>query len=756
MNLKRTRKSFISLLSLGLLIISGCGGSGSGGSAVSSGGLTQGVLVDPYIQDAVLQEISPDGTTIRQRSSTISDVNGRFSFSDPLQPAAIIETKISSLGTHVGAANQVVLRRLIRDSDEGTVVVSPLTTLIANGSSETELVDLLQTLGLPDFSAPDIYLDPMAAVSSISGDLAATDLTKLHAAMAVANYLEATGNMATTVQDLNASAQYAILGSCLDTVMTTLDPRQFNDMRLNDQITGLTPVAYINKSVEYNRQILTLMKEQLETDGVLDNIAIQNAADSAVTEIANSFTGQGGSGTIDGSALYAESCAFCHGSLAATDIPGRSAEAIQSAIDQNLGGMQSLSSLTTEQLQAIASALPIPDQPSQDGAALYNDNCLACHGSLANTDISATTAGAIQSAIDSNLGGMGFLASLSTVQLQAIASVLPGQSTVDPTLPPDGTALYGSECQGCHGLLAETNVAGASATAIQSAIDSNLGNMGFLTTLTAEEIQAIADALPEPVVVDPSLPPDGTALYADNCAGCHGPLAESGVAGSSATAIQTAIDGNIGNMGYLSALTAEEIQAIADVLPPADTTGPDYSNCTACHSQPPDGTASPNTDGAHSAHSAIASIGTNCQICHDNASHNGSLDLAFPAAYDAASGFASVNLDGTCSNISCHGGNTTPDWSSGSLDLTSSCVSCHSATSGEYTSQTSGEHNEHRNYNCTVCHNSSRMNDHIGDLATETFEVAPASTVGGSGTSVGNYDGTSCSSIACHGSESWF
>jgi len=60
--------------------------------------------------------------------------------------------------------------------------------------------------------------------------------------------------------------------------------------------------------------------------------------------------------------------------------------------------------------------------------------------------------------------------------------------------------------------------------------------------------------------------PDGAVLYADNCARCHQPLANSGVRGASAAQTQAAIDGNLGGMGSLSSLTAEEVQAIADAL----------------------------------------------------------------------------------------------------------------------------------------------------------------------------------------------
>jgi hypothetical protein len=59
----------------------------------------------------------------------------------------------------------------------------------------------------------------------------------------------------------------------------------------------------------------------------------------------------------------------------------------------------------------------------------------------------------------------------------------------------DGAALWTKNCSGCHGAI--TGGIGrkaASAALIQNAINANRGGMGFLKTLTAAEVQAIADA----------------------------------------------------------------------------------------------------------------------------------------------------------------------------------------------------------------------------------------------------------------------
>ena len=59
---------------------------------------------------------------------------------------------------------------------------------------------------------------------------------------------------------------------------------------------------------------------------------------------------------------------------------------------------------------------------------------------------------------------------------------------------------------------------------------------------------------------------DGAVLYAANCAGCHNALASSSKRKRTATQIQNAITNDVGGMGYLSTLSAAEVQAIATAL----------------------------------------------------------------------------------------------------------------------------------------------------------------------------------------------
>lgn len=87
------------------------------------------------------------------------------------------------------------------------------------------------------------------------------------------------------------------------------------------------------------------------------------------------------------------------------------------------------------------------------------------------------------------------------------------------------------------------------------------------------------------------MPLDGAALYSSNCQPCHGALTSSNVRGTSSNLTRTAINGNTGGMGFLSALTDSQIQAIVDTLAitptPAPTVDPGKTvydtQCSGCH-----------------------------------------------------------------------------------------------------------------------------------------------------------------------------
>ncbi|MDA8141096.1 MAG: CxxxxCH/CxxCH domain-containing protein [Desulfobacteraceae bacterium] len=174
------------------------------------------------------------------------------------------------------------------------------------------------------------------------------------------------------------------------------------------------------------------------------------------------------------------------------------------------------------------------------------------------------------------------------------------------------------------------------------------------------------------------------------------------------------------------------------------------TNCASCHNSPPDGQTpagnqAPNRNGGHGVHDALAGVTDNCDVCHLNAGtntpvhYNGGNPAAvtIASAYNAQSGGAIYNsATKSCANTRCHGGQATPNWNSGTLNVNTACLSCHTTSAGQYNSATSGRHRLHvvtRNYDCTACHSAALLApNHFSNLATTTFEGAPWNTLNSS------------------------
>ncbi|MGB9080579.1 MAG: hypothetical protein WCD00_04720 [Desulfuromonadaceae bacterium] len=247
----------------------------------------------------------------------------------------------------------------------------------------------------------------------------------------------------------------------------------------------------------------------------------------------------------------------------------------------------------------------------------------------------------------------------------------------------------------------------------------------------------------------------------ESCAECHGENYDGGISKVSCMS-QTAVS------GFTCHVTS----------PVANLTG-----CVSCHGGLPSGpfgTTAPNRKYAHTKHTALPGIG--CDTCHFNA---GSATLGHATA-DAAGGrkkatvagsasFPFVyNADGTCSNVSCHGGKVTPDFWTGSISIVANdngvCLKCHeqgtSAGVPQYNSFYSGIfspngitnlhafHVVDQGANCTDCHNIGTLTNyqqHFGGLTTKTFTL-PANTIGGVPTKIGSYAASTktCNNVACH------
>jgi predicted CxxxxCH...CXXCH cytochrome family protein len=189
------------------------------------------------------------------------------------------------------------------------------------------------------------------------------------------------------------------------------------------------------------------------------------------------------------------------------------------------------------------------------------------------------------------------------------------------------------------------------------------------------------------------------------------------------------------------------------------------TGCMSCHGNPPNGTVAPNRTGAHNTttghFAAQVVLPDSCNTCHNGAGtgtmehFDGIVEVQFLSAYNAKSGTAVFNADGTCSQVSCHGGQTTPAWLTGSIDVDTQCTSCHSYGTSEYNSFVSGQHDFHVNtqgFPCIACHDFSKLAlIHFSSLNTTTI-VGASTTVGNL---VTNYTNGTCTND-CHDPRPWF
>jgi predicted CxxxxCH...CXXCH cytochrome family protein len=202
------------------------------------------------------------------------------------------------------------------------------------------------------------------------------------------------------------------------------------------------------------------------------------------------------------------------------------------------------------------------------------------------------------------------------------------------------------------------------------------------------------------------------------------------------------------------------------------------ATCTTCHRFPPNGTPNqfPNIAGKHGIHNVLAGVHDLCGTCHSGAGYgsganhfvNNVVNVAFLATYNAESGAATYNpANRTCSNVKCHGGQTTPDWqtaAANAIDVPNACLSCHASGTAQFNSFNSGEHSFHIGEfglsvaTCKRCHDATRLNvvGHFDNLASTAFEQPPQNTLN----AALQYNGTSCNPSAggltgCHGSENW-
>lgn len=259
-------------------------------------------------------------------------------------------------------------------------------------------------------------------------------------------------------------------------------------------------------------------------------------------------------------------------------------------------------------------------------------------------------------------------------------------------------------------------------------------------------------------------------------------------AGNLATACALCHGATLNGAGGVAPSCMSNTVTVGGIAIGCHTTSPASNpiGCISCHTGAPDGPngpaapKGPNRGYAHNKHTRGLSLA--CSVCHGAAGYgmashaDGTADMFFSSTYRANSNIT-ITYDATaktCAGVSCHGGQTTPDWRvSGSISVTTDCAKCHEIGTGpspvtpQYNSYWSGKHAYHvtgagndfykLNHGnvpiaCRDCHNTDVLaTKHFIDLNPAAIEMPPADTIGGVSTQVSSYNKTlqTCTT-SCH------
>ena len=230
------------------------------------------------------------------------------------------------------------------------------------------------------------------------------------------------------------------------------------------------------------------------------------------------------------------------------------------------------------------------------------------------------------------------------------------------------------------------------------------------------------------------------AAFASDCATCHAYSGTSPIAGA-------------------------PLCATCHTLANPTSAGTGVGTCLSCHAGPsglpagPTGTTFPNIAGAHAKHMALLTP-LSCDACHAGsgagttphytnanaliAPLSGPATVSLSATYNAQSGgSAGFNPSAlTCSSTSCHGGQVSPNWRTGSIASASQCLLCHAVNSGATASQYNdaigrharGTHSNASTLDCTICHDMTTANTNGG--AVNHFKYLNTTAVSGVGTGI--------------------
>ena len=146
------------------------------------------VAVDPYIVGAqFFADTTPNGTYDEgEPLSTLTNDKGEFVFNVILADGTPIILLDSVKGTHVGLPFEGLLK-----SSVDNIVATPLTTMVANGFTTAQIVNIISTAGITGITTDHLNVDPMLLFTD--GDITSDDYSIMQGIIAVNTFLKMVG-----------------------------------------------------------------------------------------------------------------------------------------------------------------------------------------------------------------------------------------------------------------------------------------------------------------------------------------------------------------------------------------------------------------------------------------------------------------------------------------------------------------------------------------------------------------------------------
>lgn len=198
--MRNTRTIGISILIAAMVLMVGYGlsckksssskSSTTAGSSPAPSAGAYGVAVDPYIVGAqFFEDANNNGVKdTGEQVSTLSDNSGNFTFPNALTISSTILLDSVVTPTHNGVDYKGEIKRTVDAT--GTIVVSPLTTLLANGWTEAQVISVLNNAGLTGVTTANLKEDPMAGIADLtSATLTEAHLKKIRASICIYSFL---------------------------------------------------------------------------------------------------------------------------------------------------------------------------------------------------------------------------------------------------------------------------------------------------------------------------------------------------------------------------------------------------------------------------------------------------------------------------------------------------------------------------------------------------------------------------------------